>query len=593
MARQKTELLAPAKDKETAITAINAGADAIYIGAGNFGARKNAGNSLNDIEEIVNYAHKFYVKVFVTINTILTDSETELAVDLIKKLYEINVDAIIVQDMGILKLAIDKKLPPIPIHMSTQCNNRTLEKVKFFEEMGLPRVILARELSLSKIKEIVKSCPNTEIEAFIHGALCVSYSGQCYLSQFIGGRSANRGECAQPCRKKYSLCDKNGNMLIQNKHLLSLKDFNATKHIEELVKIGVKSFKIEGRLKDKSYVKNVVLHYRNLLDSFGKKSSSGIIITDFKPNINKTFNRGYTSYFLNGRENCFNFSSPKSIGEEIGTLKSCGKNFYILNTKEQLSAQDGLCYFTKDNELKGFATNKIEGTKVFPNSFEKIDLGTKIYRNFDVNFEKELQNSKIARKIRIDLTVKDNVIRAIDENNNKAELQLPAGEKPLNKEKAKESFIKQISKTGESDFIVSSISIKDELNFYPVAVINELRRNLLDLLMQTRTLNYKQKIQSDIIYAEYPKETEDYRANVLNKLALGFYQESLCEIKEPAFEQNIPTRNNIELMRTKHCLKWAINKCQSPDELFLIDEKGVKYPLMFDCKNCEMVVLKP
>jgi len=593
MARQKTELLAPAKDKETAFSAINAGADAIYIGAGSFGARKNAGNTLADITEIVNYAHRFYVKVFVTINTILTDIELLQAIELINKLYEINVDAIIVQDMGILKLAIDKKLPPIPIHMSTQCNNRTLEKVKFFEEMGLPRVILARELSLTKIKEIVRECPNTEIETFIHGALCVSYSGQCYLSQFIGGRSANRGECAQPCRKKYSLCDKNGNILIQNKHLLSLKDFNATKHIEELVKMGVKSFKIEGRLKDQSYVKNVVLHYRNLLDKYGKKSSSGIIITDFKPNINKTFNRGYTKYFLCGRENCFNFSSPKTIGEEIGTMKTCGKNFYVLNTKETLFAQDGLCYFSKDNELKGFSINKVEGAKIFPNTFTKIDVGTKIFRNFDTNFEKELQSSKIARKIRIDLTIKDNIVRAIDENNNKAELQLPVGEEPLNKEKAKENFIKQLSKTGESDFIVNSIDVKENIAFYPVSTINELRRNLLELLMKTRLANYKKKIQNDITYAEYPKETEDYRANVLNKYAEGFYQESLCQIEEPAFEQKVPTRNNVELMRTKHCLKWALNKCQSPEELFLIDEKGIKYPLVFDCKNCEMAILKP
>lgn len=593
MAKLKTELLAPAKDKYTAFAAINAGADAIYMGGGNFGARKNASNSISDIEEVVNYAHKFYVKVFITINTILNNDELEQAIELINKLYDINVDAIIVQDMAILKLAIDKKLPPIPIHMSTQCNNRTLEKVKFFEEMGLPRVILARELSLNKIKEIIKECPNTEIETFIHGALCVSYSGQCYLSQFIGGRSANRGECAQPCRKQYSLCNDKGEILVSNKHLLSLKDFNATKHIEELVKIGVKSFKIEGRLKDISYVKNVVLYYRQLLDRYSKKSSSGVIITDIVPNLSKTFNRGFTTYFLNGREQCFNFASPKSIGEEIGSIKSCGKGFYILNSKVKISSQDGLCFFTKDGELKGFAVNKVDGNKIYPNNFVQIESGCKIYRNSDVEFEKALEISKIERKIRINITLKNNLLKLVDENNNKVELKMPAGEKALNKIKAKETFIKQLSKTGESDFVVESIKTDDNIDFYPISALNEIRRNLLDNLLQTRLDNYKQKRQKEINYCEYPLDTMDYRANVYNDTALEFYKESLCKITEPALEKKLPTRENVELMRTKHCLKWALGKCQDSEKWFLIDEKGLKYPLKFDCKNCEMAILKP
>ena len=343
------------------------------------------------------------MKVFVTLNTILTDSELVQAKELIQKLYEIKVDAIIVQDMGILESAINNELPPIPIHMSTQCNNRTLEKVKFFEEMGIPRVILARELSLKQIKEITKSAPETEIEVFIHGALCVSYSGQCYLSQFIGGRSANRGECAQPCRKLYSLCNDKGEIIEKNRHLLSLKDFNSSKHIEELVKAGVKSFKIEGRLKDANYVKNVVLNYRQLLDKYSKNTSSGIIQTEFIPNVNKTFNRGYTTYFLNGRETCFNFASPKSIGEELGTLKkSCGK-YYLINTSKKINPQDGICYLSKDGELKGFAVNKVEDNKIFPNSYLEIESGTKLFRNVDTEFEKELNTTKISRKIRVDV----------------------------------------------------------------------------------------------------------------------------------------------------------------------------------------------
>ena len=256
---KKVELLAPAKDKKTAIAAINSGCDAIYIGASNFGARKKVPNSLEDIKEIVDYAHKFYVKVHVTVNTVLTDDELFQAKELIQKLYDIGVDAVIVQDMGIFKLALDGELPPIVLHASTQCDNRTLEKVKFFDNMGISRVILARELSLEQIKEICQNS-NTEIETFIHGALCVSYSGQCYFSHYIGGRSAHRGECPHACRKTYTLVDENGKIIAKDKYLLSMKDFNASRHLKDLIDAGVKSFKIEGRLKDENYVKNVVAY---------------------------------------------------------------------------------------------------------------------------------------------------------------------------------------------------------------------------------------------------------------------------------------------------------------------------------------------
>ena len=303
------ELLAPARDKKTAIAAINYGCDAIYIGAQNFGARKKVPNSLEDIKEIVDYAHKFYVKVHVTVNTILTDDEIIEAQKLIQKLYDIGVDAIIVQDMGIFKLAVEGKLPPIPLHASTQCDNRFLEKIKFFDEMGVSRIILARELSLEQIEQICKDT-SAEIETFVHGALCVSYSGQCYLSYYIGGRSANRGECAQACRKKYSLVDENGNIIAKDKYLLSMKDFNASKHLKSLINSGVKSFKIEGRLKDENYVKNVVAYYRNQIDKLASKTSSGRIFYDFEPDVRKSFNRGFTDYFLDGRGRCFNFESP-------------------------------------------------------------------------------------------------------------------------------------------------------------------------------------------------------------------------------------------------------------------------------------------
>ena len=369
------ELLAPAKDKICAITAINYGADAIYIGANNFGARKNASNTLDDIKEIIDYAHKFNVKVFITINTVLFDDELEQAQNLIKKLYEIKADAIIIQDMGLLEL----DLPPISLHSSTQCHNSTTEKVQFLEKIGFERAILARELSIEEIKEIAQKT-SIEIETFIQGALCVSYSGQCYLSYAIGGRSANRGECAQPCRKKYSLIDKNGKFIAKNQHLLCLKDFNASDYLEELIDAGVSSFKIEGRLKDENYIKNTVSFYRQKLDEIIakkglKRASIGISKIDFEPNLNKTFNRGFCSYFLTGRNNeITSFATPKNQGEFIGTIAETKKHCFKIKG-EKINKNDGISFFDEKNELCGTKIEKIENNWLFPNSMEKIKKG--------------------------------------------------------------------------------------------------------------------------------------------------------------------------------------------------------------------------
>lgn len=586
----KTELLAPAKNKQTAITAINCGADAVYIGASNFGARKNAPNSLGDIKEIVDYAHKFYVKVFVTLNTILTDNELQEAKELIRKLYEIGVDALIIQDFGILELAKNGELPPIPLHASTQCDNRTLEKVIFFKELGLKRVILARELSLEQIREITKKLKNTEIEVFVHGALCVSYSGQCYLSEFIGGRSANRGECAQPCRKKYSLVDENGNYLAKNKHLLSLKDFNASKQLKKLCEIGVKSFKIEGRLKDETYIKTVVSYYRKELDKYSSKTSSGRVITDFKPVLEKSFNRGFTEYFLTGREKCFNFNTPKSLGEKLGKVKNTGKDFFELDSGVQVNAQDGLCFMRED--LEGFMVNKVIGRKIFPNRMPALKTGDIIYRNFDSQYEKEIQSAKFLRKITVDVEISQDGITLTDEDKNRIKLELPQGETPQNQQRANETFITQFKKTGESDFEIRNFNVNCDLPFLPISVINEFRRSAFERLMAERLKNYPRKIQNALKETIFPQQEMDYRANVLNESAKKFYLDHYCEIKEPAFEAEQPARQ-AELMRTKHCLKYAFDICQSPVKLFLEDEKGVKFPLEFDCKNCEMAILTP
>lgn len=576
---KKVELLAPAKDKKTAIAAINSGCDAIYIGASNFGARKKVPNSLEDIKEIVDYAHKFYVKVHVTVNTVLTDDELFQAKELIQKLYDIGVDAVIVQDMGIFKLALDGELPPIVLHASTQCDNRTLEKVKFFDNMGISRVILARELSLEQIKEICQNS-NTEIETFIHGALCVSYSGQCYLSHYIGGRSANRGECAQACRKKYTLVDENGNIIAKDKYLLSMKDFNASRHLKDLTDAGVKSFKIEGRLKDENYVKNVVAYYRQEIDKFARKTSSGKVFSDFEPDVRKSFNRGFTDYFLDGRKKCFNFESPKSLGEKLGKITKVGKDCFELNA--EVSKQDGL-YFNG----QGCLVNKVEGRKIYPNKMDGIAVGIEVYRNFDSRFEKQLENSKIKRRIAVKFVCKNGVLKAQDEDGNFVNSVLPQGEMPKNPEKMRENFINQFKKTGESDFYTENTEIIGELPFMPVAKINEVRRKILSDLMNERLKNYKRDLQKPLKYAEFPKKELDYRANIHNSEAKCFYENSGCKVCEMSAESGAFPK---ELMRAKHCLKFAFNMCKSPEKLFLIDEKGKKYPLKFDCANCEMVI---
>lgn len=587
----KTELLAPARNIEIAKAAIDAGADAIYIGASAYGARQRAGNSLEDIKELVEYAHKFYAKVMVTVNTIIKNTELDEVKSLIKDLYGIGVDALIVQDMAILKWAIDGDIPPIPLHISTQCHNYSEEKIRFFNRVGIPRVVLARELSLEKIKDIIEMNPDIEIETFAHGALCVSYSGQCYLSQYIGGRSANRGECAQPCRKKYSVLDDKGKVLVDNKHVLSLKDFNTSKYIEDLVDIGVKSFKIEGRLKDINYVRNVVGYYRTLLDKYSQKESSGMVDLGFKPDINKTFNRGYTSYFLREREKCFNFESPKFIGEKVGTVGAIYKNKFKLNLKRGvvLNNQDGLC-FGKSGEL-GCLINKTEKDIIYPNNMPKIEVGMDVYRNIDAMFEKSIDIAKTQRRICANIIYNDFTLTAIDEDNNRVSLDIIERELPKNIEKLEYNFITSIKKSGESDFYIDTVNIESGLPFMSISTMNEYRRILLDKLMKERIKNYKREMAKPLKYAQYPEKELDYRANIYNKDAETFYEKCGAKVLEYAFEKEEPNRE-VELMRTKHCIKYALNMCKSSQKLYLIDEKGEKYNLKFDCKNCEMAVVK-
>lgn len=582
MKNKKVELLAPAKNLECAVSAINYGADAVYIGANSFGARQNATNNLDDIKQLVDYAHKFYVKVFCTVNTILDDKELLKAKELIENLYKIGVDAIIIQDMGLLKL----DLPPIPLHASTQCDNRNLEKVKFYEEVGLERVILARETSLKEIENICKNT-NVEIETFIHGALCVSYSGQCYLSEYIGNRSANRGCCAQPCRKKYTLMDENGKVLAKDKHLLCLKDFNASPYIKNLIDAGVLSFKIEGRLKDENYIKNVTAYYRQLIDKYADKTSSGIIEYDFTPDVNKSFNRGFTTYCLDENRDMYNFNSPKSLGEYIGKVTKVSDKYFEYKGKE-LNNGDGICFFV-NNEMKGTLVNRVENNRVFLKDTKALKVGLDFYRNQDVQFDKQLKNSKTKRRIRVEMIYENNILTAKDEDCNFVTVDITQTEIPNNHQKMKETFIEQLQKSGDSDFRVENVSVLGYLPFLRVSEINALRREILDRLMEERLKNYKRHAQKKLKHAQYPLKSMDYKANVYNKLAKEFYEECGCKITVLAFEKNHKVKN-LELMRTKHCLYRVFNRCKSPKQLILMDETGKKYSLMHDCSHCEMVI---
>ncbi|MEW5821164.1 MAG: U32 family peptidase [Cyanobacteriota bacterium] len=602
---KEIELLAPAKDLECGIGAIVLGADAVYIGAPQFGARSSAGNSLNDINKLINFAHKYYAKIYITINTILMDEELSEARKLIEEIYELGADGIIIQDMGILEM----DLPPIPLIASTQAHNISVEKIKFFEQVGLKRVILARELSIEQIKEISEQV-NIELEAFLHGALCVSYSGQCYMSQAIGGRSGNRGQCAQPCRKPYSLKDSAGPLIAEKQYLLSLKDMNRSIYIEEMIKAGISSFKIEGRLKDLAYIKNVVSYYRKEIDVIleklnMKKASSGKPFTDFEPDLYKTFNRGYTGYFINGRKkDILSPFTPKSIGEKIGAVQEVKKNYFILEKNIVLDPGDGICFFNEKKQLEGTIINKIINNKIFPKEIDNINKNTLIYRNHPVKFLKQLKNAKIKRLIDVKflLTETSNqiILSACDEDNNNAVVAFNApGEQAQDKDKLIFNYNKQLSKLGETDFNISNLSLNLSHYYYiPVKDINEIRRKVIEQLLAIREMNRK-KDTCRIVHNDYPYPVKelDFRANIYNDLAKKFYQRHGVKKLEPAAESLADMSGKI-VMTTKHCLKYQFNLCSKyntnvnvKEPLFLIDDQNKTYKLNFNCKKCEMEII--
>ena len=600
------ELLSPAKNLECGLAAVDHGADAVYIGAPRFGARAAAGNSPEDIARLVEYAHVYGVRIYVTVNTILKDEELAETERLIHDLYRIGVDALIVQDMGITRL----HLPPIPLHASTQMDNRTPEKVRFLAEAGFRQVVLARELSLQEIRHIHEACPQTLLEVFVHGALCVSYSGQCYASQACFGRSANRGECAQFCRLPFSLVDADGKTMVRDKHLLSLKDLNQSDRLEQLLDAGASSLKIEGRLKDVAYVKNVTAAYRLRLDEILSRrpeyvrSSSGSSRYMFTPQLDKSFSRGFTHYFLQGRgEDIASFDTPKSLGEEMGMLKEQrGHSFTVAGVKSFHNG-DGICYLDGQGRLQGFRVNRVEDNRIFPaGEVPRIPPRTRLYRNFDQEFEKLLARKSAERKIALRWALWETpqgfALSAEDEDGNRAARSFDYP-KELARSPQDANLRAQLGKLGNTPFeAVGEMDIRLADNwFLPASVVTDWRRQVVDCLLQVRRIRYRRELQVWRPTAHaFPLSSLTYLGNVMNGEARRFYLEHGVATVAPAYEaQAVP---EAVLMFCRHCLRYSMGWCptfqnkRSPyrEPYYLVSSDGRRFRLSFDCKNCQMKV---
>jgi 23S rRNA 5-hydroxycytidine C2501 synthase len=598
------ELLSPAKNLECGIAAINHGADAVYIGASQFGARAAAGNSLEDIAELVKYAHQFRVKVLVALNTVLTDDQLADAEKLIWEIYNAGADALIIQDMGILEL----NLPPIAIHASTQTDNRTVDKVRFLQDVGFSRIVLARELTVNQISEI-SSQTDVELEAFIHGALCVSYSGQCYMSQANCGRSANRGQCAQYCRLPYHLTDADDNLLVKNKHLLSLKDLDQSDSLEEMMHAGVTSFKIEGRLKDVDYVKNITAFYRKKFDAIlegnknFKRASAGRTTILFEPNPEKSFRRSSTDYFLHGRKkDIIQPDTPKSLGEPIGKVTYIGRNFFEVQNGTMLNNGDGLCFINKHGDLTGFRVNRVERKQIFPADMPRMDVGVFLYRNQDQAFEKVLKGKTAERKVGVELIFKETAagfsIHLTDEDGITTVFDATCEKQPAQKPDSVNDNIKnQLSKLGNT--IYEATDIKIELSapwFFPASQLGEWRRMAIEQLSVVRENAYVREPRKIAQTAIYPTTKMSYLGNVINSQAEKFYKEHGVEEIMPGFE--VKAEEGVPLMYCKHCIKYTMGWCPKEgykstfkEPLFLRNNDQV-YKLTFDCKACEMQISK-
>ena len=616
------ELLAPAKNLECGMAAIDHGADAVYIGAERFGARADAGNSVGDIKTLCDYAHVFRAKVYVTVNTIIYDDELQDTEKLIWELYKAGVDAILVQDMGILKM----QLPPIALHASTQTDNRTAEKVAWLAAHGFSRVVLARELSLGEIAEIHRAAPAVELEAFVHGALCVSYSGQCYASQYCFNRSANRGECAQFCRLKFNLEDADGHTLVSDKHLLSLKDMCRIGHIGQMAEVGVTSFKIEGRLKDAAYVKNVTAAYSQKLDEIVKlnpgkyrRASLGKCSYTFTPNLNKTFNRGFTDYFMTGRQaDITSFDTPKAMGEYVGKVKEIkGAAFTVAGTAAFANG-DGLCFINDKHELEGFRVNRAEGNRIFPLKMPKaLRRGTGLYRNNDKAFEDLLSRKSATRKIGISMalsetadgfeltarTAEDCLLR--DGTCREWPVVTVKADKTEALKPQQENINRQLSKLGNTPFECVNVDLRpQDFNYFiPSSTLADMRREVVSMLEKALKDNCEDgggrqthTPETDGRPVNDKQPAGSYLLNVSNKLARSFYEDEGMAGVGDAFEIRQPA--GALLMQCRHCLRYSLGHCPKHggstakwhEPLYLRLPDGRRFRLRFDCNNCKMDV---
>ena len=600
------ELLSPAKDLNCGIEAINHGADAVYIGAPKFGARAAAGNSLEDIRELCEYAHLYGARIYVTLNTILKEDELEEAERMIWDLGRVGTDALIIQDMGITRL----NLPPIPLHASTQTDNRTPEKVRFLEAAGFTQVVLARELSLNEIRRISEAT-TVPLEVFVHGALCVSYSGQCYLSAALSGRSANRGECAQYCRLPYTMVDATGTEIVTHKHLLSLKDMNRSDQLEALLDAGVSSLKIEGRLKDAGYVKNITAYYRKKLDAVlsrrpeYRRASAGRSTYTFEPVAEKSFNRGLTPFLLEGRTaDITAFNTPKSLGEPVGTVKEIKGNSFTVAGLKQLNNGDGLVFFNRKGELEGFRVNRVEANRVFPLDMPQLAPKTPLYRNFDQAFDKLLAKPSAERKLSVEIEFLDNpfgfTLCMEDETGARIMLTEPFA-KELARREQQDNIRTQLSKLGNTPFEASKVVVGLSENwFVPSSLLADMRRRGVEKLLEARRARYPRETVKRVqtsVSIPFPERQLTYLGNVANGKARSFYQDHGVEQIDPAFE--LSPRKDVPLMFTKHCLRYSMGWCptyqkdKSPyKEPYYLLYKDTRLRLQFDCKHCQMLVFE-
>lgn len=611
------ELLSPARDTAIAREAILHGADAVYIGGPGFGARHNAGNSLQDLAELVPFAHRYGAKIFVTLNTILHDNELEPARHMIHDLYQAGVDALIVQDMGVMEM----DLPPIEIHASTQCDIRSVEKAKFLSDVGFSQIVLARELNLKQIRAIHENVDAT-IEFFIHGALCVAYSGQCNISHAQTGRSANRGDCSQACRLPYTLKDDQGRVVAYEKHLLSMKDNDQSGNLAALVDAGVRSFKIEGRYKDMSYVKNITSYYRQLLDELMEqrtdlvRASSGVTSHFFIPSPDKTFHRGSTDYFVNDRKiDIGAFDSPKYIGLPVGEVLKVGKDFLDVNVSDSLTNGDGLNVLIK-REIVGFRANTVEKTgknqyRVWPNempeTLKNVRPNHPLNRNLDHNWQQALTKTSSERRIAVDMELsgwQEQLVLTITSEEGVSVSKTLEGQFEVanNPEKAYGSLRDSLAKLGQTMYQARKVDLNlPAALFIPNSQLNQLRREAIDELSEARLQQYQRGSRKAVSEPApvYPDEHLTFLANVYNHKAREFYQRYGVKLIDAAYEAH-EEKGEVPVMVTKHCLRFAFNLCPkqakgsvkswkaTPMQLVHQDEV---LTLKFDCKPCEMHVI--